>query len=115
MRALRVLVLAVILTQPLRANDFVRGDCNADGARNIADAVRVLNYLFPPGQQAPIPPTCLDACDANDDGNVNLADPIFILGFLKPPGAPVPLPEPSTCGQDMTADSLDCLAFAPCP
>lgn len=93
--------------------EFVRGDCNADGAYNIADAVRLLNFLFPAMPPAPAL-DCEDACDCNDDGTNNIADAVCMLnglfgGVTVPPAAPHP-----GCGLDPTADSLTCDTF-PCP
>ncbi|MGE3163270.1 MAG: hypothetical protein AB7O52_00005 [Planctomycetota bacterium] len=94
-------------------SNFIRGDCNGDGTKNIADAVFTLSFLFPFGA----PPTfsCEDACDANDDGAINIADPIALLGSLF--GAPtVPLPPPVFCDVDPTPDGLTCTMTPPvCP
>ncbi|MGE3166433.1 MAG: dockerin type I repeat-containing protein [Planctomycetota bacterium] len=94
-------------------SNFIRGDCNGDGTKNIADAVFTLSFLFPLGA----PPTfsCEDACDANDDGAINIADPIALLGSLF--GAPtVPLPPPVFCDVDPTPDGLTCTMPPPiCP
>ncbi|MFN0057877.1 MAG: hypothetical protein ACKVX7_05405 [Planctomycetota bacterium] len=91
--------------------DFRRGDCNGDGAHNIADPIATLERLFVPGSP---PSACADACDANDDGLFNIADAISSLARLFG-GAP-PLPAPfATCGDDPTADGLICLSFASCP
>ncbi|MEM7167180.1 MAG: hypothetical protein AAF581_17090 [Planctomycetota bacterium] len=92
--------------------DFIRGDCNFDGAYNIADAVFDLNFLFSMGTT----PTCLDACDCNDDAAVNIADAVCMLNGLfgqmtVPPAAPHP-----GCGTDPTEpDGLTCVSYAPCP
>ncbi|MEM7167710.1 MAG: hypothetical protein AAF581_19825, partial [Planctomycetota bacterium] len=93
---------------------FVRGDCNADGSYDIADAVRALNFLFPPMPPAtPLP--CEDSCDCNDDGAINIADAVCMLNGLfgtvtVPPAAPHP-----GCGLDPTSgDALSCGSF-PCP
>lgn len=92
--------------------DFVRGDCSADGAFNLADAVFALTYLFPVGN--PTLP-CPDACDCNDDGSVNLADAICILSALfGVPAVPPPTPYPG-CGVDPSVDGLDCGSFVACP
>jgi len=93
--------------------NFRRGDANADGANNIADAVTMLSALFPSGPPPTIP--CADAGDANDDGSFNIGDPIALLGSLF--GSPtVPLPPPNVCGSDPTsADGVDCLSYPPCP
>ncbi|MEM7167712.1 MAG: dockerin type I domain-containing protein [Planctomycetota bacterium] len=114
---LRVSLLVVVLSgvlQPrlLDAQDFQRCDCNADGAHNIADAVRMLNYLF----NNSAVPDCLDSCDCNDDGSIDISDPVFQLSFLKPVGPPVTPPWGfGNCDPDGTLDALDCALYAPCP
>jgi hypothetical protein len=88
---------------------FRRGDVNADGTTNIADAISLLSHLF--GSE-PVP-ECKDAADANDDGQLNIADAIATLGHLF--GGAGDLPDPFlTCGEDPTDDALDCLVFPPC-
>jgi cytochrome c peroxidase len=93
--------------------EFLRGDCNTDGSNNIADAVTVLNVLFP----SPTPPTmgCVDACDGNDDGAIDIADAIALLSSLF--GLPaIPLPAPTSCGPDpTTAETLECSIYSNCP
>lgn len=88
--------------------DFVRGDCNGDGSRDISDAIFLLNATFAGGTTPP----CSDACDGNDDGASNIADVITILGFLFTGTGP--LPAPIACGTDPTTDPLDCAQSA-CP
>lgn len=90
---------------------FIRTDCNADGAANIADAVRLLTSLF--GGGGPVP--CDDACDCNDDETKNIADAVCILNTLfgSPPSAVLP-PFPG-CGPDPAGTALDCASFPPCP
>lgn len=87
---------------------FRRGDCNSDGATNIADAVFALLVLFPPPGGPGMQPSCADACDGNDDGQLNIADAVRILNALF--GSPtLPLPAPAgMCGVDGTGDSLGC-------
>lgn len=82
---------------------FIRGDCNTDGAINIADAILGLGILF----SGAGPANCDDACDVNDDGNLDIGDPITLLANLFNSG-PNP-PPPNNCGDDPTVDSLDCL------
>lgn len=89
--------------------EFIRCDCNRDGAPDIADAIFMLNLLFFGGT-----PTCYDACDSNDDGGFDIGDPIHCLTTLFAGGPPPPAPFPN-CGTDPTADSLDCDSFAACP
>jgi hypothetical protein len=90
---------------------FLRGDANASGDIDIADAVFTLSYLFASGTD----PSCLDAVDANDSGGTDIADPISMLAYLFASAGP--LPEPfEVCGVDRTSanDNLDCASFAPC-
>ncbi|HAK95634.1 MAG TPA: hypothetical protein DCM87_11675 [Planctomycetes bacterium] len=90
---------------------FKRGDANDDGKRDIADAIKVLGYLFGGGATQL---GCLDAGDANDDGKIDIADAIKILGHLFASSGP--LPEPfDACGEDPTdTDTLDCRTYTPC-
>ena len=91
--------------------NFGRGDCNADGGFNIADAIFVLAALFSGGPTGP----CADACDANDDGSINIADAIFALAALFSGGPPPTAPAPTDCGVDVNdTDTLDCASFPPC-
>lgn len=88
---------------------FVRGDTNADGTRNLSDAVSTLISLF----QGGAPPSCMKSADVNDDSTVNLTDAIHLLSFLFNAGAApfAPFPE---CGTDPTEDALTCESFAAC-
>lgn len=88
-------------------NDFIRGDCNIDGNRDLSDAIQMLELLF--GNAGSF--QCEDACDMDDGGQVNLGDVIQILNelFLGFPGAP------SNCGADATSDSIGCLNGLICP
>ena len=88
---------------------FVRGDGNADGAVDIADAIAVLSYLFSEATAL----VCPDASDANDDGQVDIADAIAVLGHLFAGAGPLPAPF-GGCGDDPTPDELDCPGFPPC-
>ena len=103
-----------LLGVPGCEGSFVRGDCNNDGANNIADAIFFLGFLFPgPGGSPPL--ACLDACDANDDGVLDIADAISTLAslFANPP-IPLPAPYPD-CGEDPSGDMLICGGYAHCP
>jgi hypothetical protein len=55
------------------------GDCNGDGAVNIADVVCMVNYLFIPGSP---PPVSMVKSDVNHDGSVNIADVVYMLNYL---------------------------------
>ncbi|MEM7263295.1 MAG: hypothetical protein AAF488_15005, partial [Planctomycetota bacterium] len=83
-------------------SDFIRGDANTDGLRNIADASYALDHIFLDG-----PAACEDAIDANDDGELDVADPIFLLMSLFGSGASLPAPS-DWCGEDPTSDPLGC-------
>ncbi len=92
-------------TSPL----FMRGDSNADGTFDIADAITTLVYLFRQGSVS-----CLEACDSNDNGQIEIGDPIFLLNYLFNGCTPPPPPFVG-CGLDPTADQLDsCDSYPPC-
>lgn len=95
-------------------DQFQRGDCNNDGARNIADPIRLLNFLFPPTPPS-VPLDCTKACDANDDASLNIADSVRMLNVLFPTGPPINWPAPDACGVDPTMDALDCSGYLHCP
>ena len=93
---------------------FQRGDANADGRRNVADAIFILNYLFGGGDR----PLCEDAADADDDETLDLADSVQILGRIFADGGDVPPPPPlAACGYDLLSpsDALGCVSFPPLP
>ncbi|MEM7167826.1 MAG: hypothetical protein AAF581_20410 [Planctomycetota bacterium] len=100
--------------QALPSFAFQRGDCNFDGSTNLADAIFLLTFLFPPTVPAPPPLGCPDACDGNDDGGLNISDAVAILNALFG-SPPLPLPAPvGACGGDPTSDSLTCFNFPSC-
>ncbi|MEE2856816.1 MAG: hypothetical protein VX949_05410, partial [Planctomycetota bacterium] len=91
--------------------EFQRGDCNADGSFNIADAIYTLASLFSGGPAGP----CADSCDSNDDGGLNIADAIYTLAALFSGGPPPAPPSPGNCGEDGTdTDPLDCVTYNAC-
>ncbi|MCA8963195.1 MAG: hypothetical protein KDC38_21885, partial [Planctomycetes bacterium] len=98
-------IVAIELDAPFR-----RGDCNTDGAFDIADPVALLAVLFS-GSAAP---SCDDACDINDDGGIDISDAVYALSSLfiggSTPAAPF-----GGCGTDPTPDTLDCVSFDACP
>ena len=57
---------------------FLRGDATGDGLINVADVVRIINYLFRNGD----PPSPMEAGDANCDGIVNIADVVYLVNYL---------------------------------
>lgn len=84
--------------------EFRRGDCNADGAIQISDAIFELAFLFGGGSV----PTCDDACDNNDDGQVDISDVVYLLEFLFTSGRRPVVPGLS-CGVDPSVDFLCCM------
>lgn len=88
---------------------FNRGDANDDGNVDISDAIKLLAYLFTGGDA----PGCLDSGDTNDDGDLNITDSIFLLNYLFTGNLDLPMPV-SPCGEDPTADQLDCGAYNTC-
>lgn len=93
--------------------EYLRGDCNEDGVFTLADALDLLDYLFPQSQPGPTL-GCDDACDINDDGEHDLSDPITALDIMFVSGGMPPAPFPG-CGTDPTMDALGCDAHAGCP
>ncbi|MEM7164065.1 MAG: dockerin type I repeat-containing protein [Planctomycetota bacterium] len=82
--------------------NFLRGDCNNDGAINITDAVWFIDHylaLPPIGPEGP----CPAASDVNNDTLIDIADLSYLLGYLFALGPPPSAPFPA-CGNDPTAD-----------
>ena len=87
---------------------FIRGDVTGDGSFNVADAVRLLDYLFRRGERL----GCRTAADANNDGRLNIVDPLTIAsGLFRGAVIPAPFPE---CGAAPPLDGLSCEGFAGC-
>jgi len=110
-----ILVATIAVAAPsFSADDFTRGDCNADGnisggtLCDVSDPVFLLNFLFLAGGAPP----CMDACDSNGDRDVNIADAVFQLWycFLGGPAPPEPFPG---CGRDPES-TLGCVDFPWC-
>ncbi len=68
-----------------------------------------LDHLFLGGEAPP----CLDAADPDDSGDLAITDAIYSLEFQFLAGPPPLLPFPG-CGDDSTADGLDCRAYTAC-
>lgn len=89
---------------------LLRGDANDDGSLSLPDAVVMLSALFLSGAL----PNCVDAADINDDGAFNLSDVVLLLNHLFVPGSSQPAPPFPGCGEDPTADTLECQTSS-CP
>lgn len=83
--------------------DFVRGDANADGRVDVADALFLLQHVLATGATV----LCEKAGDSNDDGRLDLADVVSIIAyrFSEGPAPTSPFPE---CGSDSSDDGLVC-------
>ncbi len=95
--------------------EFRRGDPNADGRVNLADALCVLLSLH--GRGCPVL-TCLEAGDVNGDAGVSIADPIYLLNRLFGNGPP-PVggagADGTECGIDSDPEhSLGCERYESC-
>jgi hypothetical protein len=44
----------------------------------------------------------------------DITDPVQLLSYLFDSGVTLPAPSPG-CGDDPTADAINCVAYAPCP
>jgi hypothetical protein len=97
------------LTEPL-LKQFRRGDTNADGKVDMADAVSTFEFLFAGAED----PLCLDAADSNDDGRIDISDGINTLNWLFKGGAPIPEPGPESCGPDSKTDAIECVSYLSC-
>jgi hypothetical protein len=63
---------------------FSHGDANGDWLINIADVVRLINFLF----RGEPPPTVFAAGDANCDGYVTVGDIVYLINYLYRGGPP---------------------------
>jgi dockerin type I repeat protein len=76
---------------------FIRGDANADGRIDIADAIWIISELFRKGPLT----ACRSAGDVNDDGHLNLTDAAYLISFQFSRGFAPPAHFPG-CGADTT-------------
>ena len=88
---------------------FRRGDADGNGALELTDVIRSLNFKFVGGEQNII--ACPDAADVDDNGLLELTDDIRSLNFqfVGVEGTLPESPGPFNCGPDVNEDSLpDC-------
>ena len=88
---------------PIPDGFFIRGDTTADGALDLADPVKSLEYLFIGGDMP-----CASAADHDDSGTLDLGDAISLLDYLFTAGPAPAVPFPYA-GTDPTPDTLGCL------
>ncbi len=98
----------VVTLLPFDGDLFNRGDCNVDGALDVADGVTILSELFAGGST----PTCRAACDTNGDGIYDIADPVSLFNYMLLGAAPPPLPFGNCGGDDL---GWSCDLFDACP
>lgn len=98
------------ITVGLSGTEFRRGDVNADGDQDLADAIFILSYLFVGGTRRP---PCTKAADANDSGIVDLSDALHLLNYFFSGGVAPAFPF-ARCGPDPTPDALSCASFPSC-
>lgn len=97
------------LDRPVTGPRFRRGDTDANGAVELVDVRRLLEYLFLNAPKL----DCQRAADVNDDGFLQLTDAILIVLRLFYNSGPFSLPA-DFCGRDQTPDVLSCETFTPC-
>ncbi len=88
---------------PILDGFFIRGDTTSDGALDLADPVKSLEYLFINGDMP-----CASAADHDDSGSLDLGDAISLLAYLFTDG-PAPAAPFPYAGSDPTPDTLGCL------
>lgn len=89
---------------------FIRGDTNDDGIFDLVDVMNFLSCLLSGSGTC----GCDDAADTNDNGLLDISDAVYGIIFLYTAnGLPPPPPYPG-CGQDTTADALECAGFQSC-
>src|SRR5512142_1302592 len=112
MKTLLAAFLALTFLPVLISADtkFIRGDANADGKKDIADAIQIVYFVALSGPAS----TCQKAADLDDNGAIELSDAVYFLNwyFLNKTAPKAPFP---ACGTDPTADSLTCVSFKGCP
>jgi hypothetical protein len=63
---------------PFAFSVYQSGDANADGLVDLADAIRILNYLYKSGEE----PDPLESGNANADEIIDIGDAVWLLNYL---------------------------------
>jgi hypothetical protein len=92
-----------------RPADFLRGDADASGDVNVADAFTILAIVW----LDEFPSACLGAADADGSDLLGIADAVYLLNFLFDRGSPPPAPYPSPGPPE--AGDLPCDRYEPVP
>ncbi len=88
---------------------FLRGDANADGEIDVADAIFIAEHLFLTRRA----PRCQKSADADDSGSLELLDAVDLLGYIFKGEAGPRSPFPD-CGIDPLEDLLTCFEYPAC-
>jgi len=102
------IVIVMLLSGNLMAQEFIRGDLDCNGIVNETDLCWLHCYYYMGstcGMGGDACPNSEDiyepACDINDDGWVSMTDYIILFNFLNDGGQP-PAPPYPDCGPDPT-------------
>lgn len=93
-------------TRDSLAVPFVRGDVSFDGGIDLADAVRILQFLFA-GEAIPCVPVADASGRSGEPLRIDIADPVFLLNYLFLGSAPPTAPFPD-CGTAAGVDRFNC-------
>ncbi|MEM7230634.1 MAG: hypothetical protein AAF517_00580 [Planctomycetota bacterium] len=104
------IIVAFVVSPEVSADIFRRGDTDASGDLAITDAIGIFRFLFLGDGEAV---SCDDAADVDDSGAVNISDGVYLLIHLFQGGRP-PVEPLLECGEDPTADEIDCEEFSAC-
>lgn len=88
---------------------YRRGDTNGDGTTDIADGVRILEWMFSAG----IVVDCEASADTNSDATIDIGDPVYLFNYLLLGGPQPSAPFPD-CALDENAE-LSCILPGACP
>lgn len=102
-----LLVVLVGVPGAVSGQEFRRGDVEGDGVITVADAEFVRRFLIG-GRSV----SCQDAADANDDGSITIGD---VLDIFRSVFGLDGVSLDGECGDDTTADFLECDAYGACP
>ncbi|MDG2050238.1 MAG: dockerin type I repeat-containing protein [Myxococcota bacterium] len=108
---LGIAAIALLYPDSVSAEQFTRGDVDANGTVDVRDARLLFKYLR--GRKVEL--ICPDAADMDDNGVINYKDIRRSLRYLFRRGRPPAAPGPMACGSDPTPDALGACVFDPCP
>ena len=87
---------------------FVWGDCNADGAFDIGDILRIVLLVFQRTEEV----DCPASCDPNGDGEFSITDAVVVLNFLFLQGTAAPSGAFPGCAGG--GPGVECSSFSGC-